>query len=62
MPEDVSRRTRALVDETRGAAHIVNLGHGVMPGSHLECVEAFFAAAKQPWTVRREEAAAPITR
>jgi uroporphyrinogen decarboxylase len=61
-PEDVSRRTRAAVDETRGAAHIVNLGHGVLPGSHLECVEAFFAAARQPWTARREEAAVPVTR
>ena len=24
-------------------AHIVNLGHGVLPGSRIECVEAFFA-------------------
>jgi uroporphyrinogen decarboxylase len=61
-PEDVSRRTRAAVDETRGAAHVVNLGHGVLPGSYLECVEAFFAAARQPWTARREEAAVPVTR
>lgn len=46
-PEAVARRTRAVVAETGGAGHIVNLGHGVLPGSRLECVEAFFAAARE---------------
>ena len=58
-PEDVSRRTRAAIAETGGAAHIVNLGHGVLPGSRLECVEAFFAAARQAAPAAREEAATP---
>jgi uroporphyrinogen decarboxylase len=54
-PEAVSRRTRAAIDETRGLGHVVNLGHGVLPGSRLDCVEAFFAAARQPRDARREE-------
>lgn len=47
-PEEVSRRTEAMVAETGGNAHVVNLGHGVLPGARLECVEAFFAAARRP--------------
>jgi uroporphyrinogen decarboxylase len=58
-PEEVARRTRAAIAETGGAAHIVNLGHGVLPGSRLECVESFFAAARLAVTATREEAAAP---
>jgi len=46
-PEEVGRRTRRMVAETEGRAHIVNLGHGVMPGARIECVEAFFEAARQ---------------
>jgi uroporphyrinogen decarboxylase len=51
-PEEVDRRTRSLLEETGGQGHIVNLGHGVLPGARIECVEAFFAAA-------RREAAVP---
>jgi uroporphyrinogen decarboxylase len=47
-PGEVAARTRAMVEETGGRGHVVNLGHGVLPGSRLECVEAFFAAARQP--------------
>jgi uroporphyrinogen decarboxylase len=47
-PEEVMRRTRALLEESGGQRHVVNLGHGVLPGSRLECVEAFFAAARTP--------------
>jgi uroporphyrinogen decarboxylase len=46
-PEEASRRTRAMIEETGGQGHVVNLGHGVLPGSRIECVEAFFAAARQ---------------
>ncbi len=45
-PEDVARRTRALIEETRGISHIVNLGHGVLPETKIECAEAFFEAAR----------------
>ncbi len=47
-PEDVRRRTRALIEATGGASHIVNLGHGVTPGARLDCVEAFFSEVRRP--------------
>lgn len=46
-PEEVSRRTRELIASTGGRGHIVNLGHGVLPGARLDCVEAFFGAVRQ---------------
>jgi uroporphyrinogen decarboxylase len=48
VPEEVARRTREVVRATGGRGHVVNLGHGVLPSSRLECVEAFFAAAREP--------------
>ena len=50
-PEEVTRRTRALVAATEGKAHIVNLGHGILPSSRIDCVEAFFAAAREPLAI-----------
>lgn len=50
-PEETRRRTRALVAQTGGRAHIVNLGHGVLPSARIDCVEAFFAAAREPAAV-----------
>ncbi len=50
-PAEVSRRTRAMIEETRGEAHVVNLGHGILPGARLECVEAFFEAARRAVSV-----------
>ncbi len=47
-PEEVSRQTRALIAETGGAGHVVNLGHGVLPSTPIECAEAFFAAVRVP--------------
>jgi uroporphyrinogen decarboxylase len=47
-PEDVARRVRSMIEETGGQRHVVNLGHGVLPGARLDCVDAFFAAARQP--------------
>jgi uroporphyrinogen decarboxylase len=49
-PETVRRRTRATVEETGGQGHVVNLGHGILPGARIECVEAFFSAARQEAT------------
>ena len=46
-PEEVDRRTRAMIAETGGQGHVVNLGHGVLPGARLDCVDAFFAAARR---------------
>jgi uroporphyrinogen decarboxylase len=53
-PEEVARRTRAMISETGGRAHIANLGHGVLPGSRLECVEAFFEAVRSAAAVPAE--------
>jgi uroporphyrinogen decarboxylase len=40
-PEIVRRETQALLESMRGrAGHIVNLGHGILPGAKIECVEA----------------------
>jgi uroporphyrinogen decarboxylase len=47
-PEDVARRTRAMIAKTGGQGHVANLGHGILPGARLDCVEAFFAAARTP--------------
>jgi uroporphyrinogen decarboxylase len=47
-PEETSRRTRSLLAETGGRRHVVNLGHGILPSARLECVEAFFEAARTP--------------
>jgi uroporphyrinogen decarboxylase len=58
-PADVARRTRAMLEETGGEGHVVNLGHGVLPGSRLECVEAFFDAARQPVAVGAASSNAP---
>jgi uroporphyrinogen decarboxylase len=48
QPDEVARRTRSLVGETAGRAHIVNLGHGVLPQTPIECAQAFFDAAREP--------------
>jgi len=39
--EDVRLRTRAMLAQTGGAAHVANLGHGILPSARIECVEAF---------------------
>jgi len=50
---DVRRRVRSMLAETGGIGHVVNLGHGVLPQTPVESVEAFFA------TVREAGIAAP---
>jgi uroporphyrinogen decarboxylase len=50
-PGEVTRRTREIVAATGGRAHVVNLGHGILPSARLDCVEAFFAAAREPLPV-----------
>ena len=40
-PDTVRREAESLLGSMRGAAgHIVNLGHGILPGAKIECVEA----------------------
>ena len=44
---EVARRTRDLLSETGGRAHVVNLGHGVLPQTPIESAQAFFDAARE---------------
>jgi uroporphyrinogen decarboxylase len=46
QPEEVTRRVADLVTETGGRAHIVNLGHGVLPETPIASAEAFFDAVR----------------
>jgi uroporphyrinogen-III decarboxylase len=36
-----------MLAETGGIAHVVNLGHGVLPQTPIESVEAFFEAVRE---------------
>ncbi len=45
-PEGVSERVARMLREAGPGGHIANLGHGVLPQTPIECVEAFFAAAR----------------
>jgi uroporphyrinogen decarboxylase len=58
-PERVAERTAAMLAQTRGERHVVNLGHGILPGSRIECVEAFFDSARAPLGARRGAAQIP---
>jgi uroporphyrinogen-III decarboxylase len=35
-----------MLAQTGGDRHVVNLGHGILPASRIECVEAFFETAR----------------
>jgi uroporphyrinogen decarboxylase len=48
LPEEVRRRTHAMIRATGGRGHVVNLGHGILASARIDCVEAFFDAARQP--------------
>ncbi len=45
--EEVAKRTRDIVAETGGRAHVVNLGHGVLPQTPIGSAQAFFEAARE---------------
>jgi uroporphyrinogen decarboxylase len=47
-PDEVFRRTRALLERVAGRpGHVLALGHGVMKETDPECVAAFVAAARE---------------
>jgi len=47
-PDTVSRRTRSMVEEGRRLkGHVANLGHGILPGTPVECAQAFVDAVKR---------------
>ncbi len=43
-PEEIRSRVRQMLQPTRGRGHIANLGHGILPETPLEGVEAFLEA------------------
>jgi uroporphyrinogen decarboxylase len=46
-PEEVARRTRALLAAVDGRpGHVLSLGHGVLPSTDPECVAAFVETAR----------------
>ena len=55
---DVRRRVRSMLAETGGIAHVVNLGHGVLPQTPVESVEAFFDASREAGVAEPAEAPA----
>ncbi|HEV8232599.1 MAG TPA: uroporphyrinogen decarboxylase [Thermoanaerobaculia bacterium] len=55
---DVRRRVRSILAETGGIAHVVNLGHGVLPQTPIESVEAFFATVREAGVALPAEAQA----
>jgi uroporphyrinogen decarboxylase len=55
---EVRRRVHALLAETGGIAHVVNLGHGVLPQTSIESVDAFFSAVREAGVAEALEAPA----
>jgi uroporphyrinogen decarboxylase len=55
---DVRRRVRSMLAETGGIGHVVNLGHGVLPQTPVESVEAFFATVREAGIAEPAEAQA----
>lgn len=47
---DVRTAVRALIEETGGRGHVVNLGHGVLPATPVEAVEAFVRSVREAGT------------
>ncbi|MDX1685542.1 MAG: uroporphyrinogen decarboxylase [Saprospiraceae bacterium] len=45
-PEVVARETTKMIDRFGTGHHIVNLGHGVLPNTPVECARAFVDTAK----------------
>ena len=45
-PQDIARRVNQICDEAGPRGHVFNLGHGVLPTTPLEGVEAMIAAVK----------------
>lgn len=44
---EISRRTSEILSAVRARAHIMNLGHGVLPGTPLSGIQAFISAVRR---------------
>lgn len=42
----VGERVSEILDSAGGTGHILNLGHGILPSTPIECVEAFYGAVR----------------
>jgi len=58
-PEKVVTRTREIIAETGGRGHVVNLGHGVLPPTPIESVQAFFDTARESRAPSKPRAQGP---
>lgn len=45
-PAEVSRRVAAMTAPVKGTGYVVNLGHGILPGTPIDSVHAFVDAAQ----------------
>jgi uroporphyrinogen decarboxylase len=46
-PGEIARRVERIIAQTEGKGHIVNLGHGILPATPIEGVEAFYRAVRE---------------
>jgi uroporphyrinogen decarboxylase len=46
-PEEVSTRVSRMLESTGGQGHVVNLGHGILPPTPIECVDAFYETVRK---------------
>lgn len=51
-PDFIRERVFAILDQTGGRGHVVNLGHGVIPGTPLTGIQAFVDAVRRWGEVR----------